>query len=407
MEQENTNRKKSTRPIFILPIMFILIWIGFCIIPIKLLFIWEKITWTIVDVRSKESTDDDWNVQTLYSPVIRYTCGWEKVTGSTSYFSSKRYTRNENITVLCNESNPSEFTTYWSFFPLVFTLFGLIALVVQIFNIKNAKIVKKTDNLEKWDNIEELNFVEEPENTQSSELKPQKNLLQKNLSDIEFFKKFPSVHINNELGTAIIFLIFSIVFWYLIYYLLFGGEEREVGWAIFASIFELVFLCMFITKLWEFIEHTIAKRKIRIWNMTMIQAKVTWFQHTADVLDSSYFQILCSDWKSRFKSEETKWRIYKFSDIPLNYLEALKIIYDPKNPQKTLQELDSHPKRFWIPDQYEETSQWLVKQIAWWQDYKHAYWIFRGKRITVWDNINVYIDPNNRKLYLVDLSFLK
>ena len=410
MEQENTNKKKSTRLMFILPIISILVWFSFCIIPIKLLFIWEKITWTVVDVRSKESVDDNWNIQTLYSPVIKYTCGWREVTGSLGYFSSKKYIKNQGITVLCNEDNPSEFTTYWGFIPLVFTLFWIFFLFIQINRLKAIKkqnIKAESKYAEDLDDKELLDDTYEFNNTETLKLKPQRNLLQKNLSDIEFFKKFPSVQINNALWIAIIALFASVGIWYLIYNFLFGDGEKEVSWAIFLWIFELVFLYLFMAKLWEYIGNTIAKRKIKRWNMTIIQAKVIWFHHTADALDNSYYQILCSDGESRFKSEEVRWKIYRFNDVPLDYLEALNIIYDPKNPQKTLQELDIHPKRLWISEQYEDTSQRLVKQIAAWKDYEYPYWIFNWKRITVWDTINVYIDPANKKSYLVDLSRLK
>lgn len=407
MDQENTNKKKPTRPIFILPVICILLWIGFCIKPIKLLFTWEKITWTVVDVRSKESKDDEWNLQTLYSPVIRYTCGWKEVTESPGYFSSQRYTKNESITLLCNESKPTEFVTYWSFVPLIFTLYGLMFLFIQIFNIKNAKKVKKTDNSEEWDDIEELNIIEEPENTQSLESKPKKNLLQKNLSDIEFFKKFPSVKIDNALWTAIIALFASVGIWYIIYNFLFGDGEKEISWAIFLWIFELVFTYLFIIKTADYIRAITAKFKIRRWDLIIIQATVIWFQHTADALDSTYYKIICTNGLSEFYSAETEWKIYWFDDIPLNYLEALKIMYNPKNPQKTLYELDNHPQKMRIKSSYKETVSRLIKQISEWENYKKPYWIFNEKMVYIWDTINVYVDPQNSKSYLVDLSFLE
>ena len=141
--------------------------------------------------------------------------------------------------------------------------------------------------------------------------------------------------------------------------------------------------------------------------MMIIQARVAWFQYTSSVLDKKYYQIICNDWKSSFYSEEIIWKTYWYDDYPLKYLHALNIIYDVKNPQKTLYELDNHPKKMMLAGWYQVTSDRLAKQIAWGENYQHPYWIFNDRKVSVWDTINVYIDPNNNKSYLVDLSFLK
>ena len=281
--------------------------------------------------------------------------------------------------------------TYESLYVISVPLIGIIILLIQIYTFKPTKKKKWTANL---DNIQ-------------IKSKPSKSLLQKNISDIEFFKKFPSVKIDNALWTAIIALFASVGIWYIIYNFLFGDGEKEVSWAIFLWVFELVFIYLFIVKASDYIHAITAKFRIRRWGMTIIQATVIWFQHTADALDNSYYKIICTDWLSEFYSEETAWKIYWFDDIPLDYLSALKIIYNPKNPQKAVQELNSHPKRLRIPEQYEHTLNRLTKQIAAWDTYQHAYWVFNKKRITVGDTINMYINPDNRRSYLVDLSFLK
>ena len=213
--------------------------------------------------------------------------------------------------------------------------------------------------------------------------------------------------IDNALWTAIIALFASVGIWYIIYNFLFGDGEKEISWAIFLWIFELVFTYLFIIKAADYIRAITAKFKIRRWDLTIIQATVIWFQHTADALDSTYYKIICTNGLSEFYSAETEWKIYWFDDIPLNYLEALKIMYNPKNPQKTLYELDNHPQKMRIKSSYKETVSRLIKQISEWENYKKPYWIFNEKMVYIWDTINVYVDPQNSKSYLVDLSFLE
>ena len=387
---EKNNNKRKRRLLYLLPIIFIVVGINFSKDPVMILLSGEKTIGTVIDVRVYKEINNEWNTYNMYSPIIEYTCWWQTNTQSPGYSSSRKYEVGQSVTVFCDSNDYSQIITYESLYIFSFPLVGIIMLLILIYTFKREEKKKE--------------IAKENKQTKSKALK---NLLQKNISEIEIFKKFHSVKIDNALWTAIIALFASVGIWYMFYNFLFGDGEKEISWAIFLWIFELVFIYLFIIKAADYIRTITAKFKIRRWDLTIIQATVIWFQHTADALDSSYYKIICTNGLSEFYSEEIEWKIYWFDDIPLNYLEALKIMYNPKNPQNTLQELDSHPKRLWIPDQYEETSQRLTKQIAAWEDYEYPYWIFNGKKITVWDSINVYIDPDNRKSYLVDLSFLK
>lgn len=388
---EKNNNKRKRRLLYLLPIIFIVVGINFSKDPVMILLSGEKTIGTVIDVRVYKEINNEWNTYNMYSPIIEYTCWWQTNTQSPGYSSSRKYEVGQSVTVFCDSNDYSQIITYESLYIFSFPLVGIIMLLILIYTFKREEKKKGIANLE----------------NKQTKSKTLKNLLQKNISEIEIFKKFHSVKIDNALWTAIIALFASVGIWYMFYNFLFGDGEKEISWAIFLWIFELVFIYLFIIKAADYIRTITAKFKIRRWDLTIIQATVIWFQHTADALDSSYYKIICTNGLSEFYSEEIEWKIYWFDDIPLNYLEALKIMYNPKNPQNTLQELDSHPKRLWIPDQYEETSQRLTKQIAAWEDYEYPYWIFNGKKITVWDSINVYIDPDNRKSYLVDLSFLK
>ena len=139
-------------------------------------------------------------------------------------------------------------------------------------------------------------------------------------------------------------------------------------------------------------------------------------------------------------SEEMLWKVSWFQTKSFEYLEGLKIIYNPKNPQETLDKLNDSEylasktdrmiinitKIIWklnlsnssedvdnveVTNSMEKYVDWLHKQtvarlnrqIKQWDQYKQPYLIFNWIRIYVWDSINVYIDPHNKKSYLVDI----
>lgn len=258
-----------------------------------------------------------------------------------------------------------------------------------------------------YQNNKEKKEYELPTDELTSQKSWLKNLLSKDISKIKIFKKISSISIDQTLSSAIIFWVFLLIPLFFGYLTIKSDDDVGIGWILFLSLLAFLFWYSFIVKLSQYIRSITAKIKIRKWNMAIIQDVVIWFQHTADGMSKSYYHIICTDWISEFFSEETAWQIHWFNDDALTYLRALKIIYDPKNPQKTLYELDNHPKRMMVSGEYEATSNRLTKQISAWESFKQAYWIFNRKRITVWDTINVYIDPNNKNSYLVDLSFLK
>lgn len=361
--QETNPNKKTYLLALIIWILFFVLWIILSIKPMKLFISWEKTTWTIVWVTPHENKDDDWETYYTYTPTIQYTCGWEKVRSEPGSSSSTKYKIWRSITVFCDPKSPKTIFIPSDFLILIMPIMGLLVLIIFWYNMIS--------------------------NRRQTEKKPA-----------------PSGNFMSIMGLSFGFLIFWMVLCFMIYSGINDGGFSSLIWIILFSIPVRLLWYGLNVKLKDYIRIKTAKSKIEKWNMVIIQATVIWFQHTADVLDKSYYLIKCSDWTIKYDSEETEWKIYWFDDIPLNYLEALKIMYNPKNPQNTLQELDSHPKRLWIPDQYEETSQRLTKQIAAWEDYEHPYWIFNWKKVTVWDSINVYIDPNNKKSYLIDLSFL-
>lgn len=362
--QETNPNKKTYLLALVIWIFFSVLWIILSIKPMKLFISWEKTTWTIVWITPHEHEDDDWGTYYTYTPIIEYNCGWQKVKSSSDSSSSKQHKIWRSITVFCDPKVPDKFSIPEDLFILIMPMLGFfVVFIVWYYVISNRTQRNKKYNV--------------------------------------------SGNLTSFIWIFGGFLIFFMFLCLLIYSGINDGDFRSLIWIILFSIPVRLLWYGLNVKLKDYIRIKTAKSKIEKWNMVIIQATVIWFQHTADVLDKSYYQIKCSDWTMKYDSEEIEWEISWHDDTPMKYLEMLEIIYDPKNPQKTLEELDAHPKYMMIPSYYEETSQRLTKQIAAWEDYEYPYWIFNWKKVTVWDSINVYIDPNNRKLYLVDLSFLK
>lgn len=361
---ETKPKNNNYRIALIIWILFFALWIFLSIKPVKLFISWEKATGTIVWVTPHEQEDDDWGTYYTYTPTIQYTCGWEKVRSEPRSSSSTKYKVWRSITVFCDPTSPKTIFIPSDFLILTMPIMGLLVLIIFWYNmISNRKQTEK--------------------------------------------KPAPSGNFMSIMGISFGFLIFWMVLCFMIYSGINDGDLGSLIWIVLFSIPIRLLRKGLSIQLKDYIRIKTAKSKIEKWGMVIIQATVIWFQHAATLMDKAFYRIKCSDWTMKYDSEEIEWEISWHDDTPMKYLEMLEIIYDPKNPQKTLEELDAHPKYMMIPSYYEETSQRLTKQIAAWEDYEYPYWIFNWKKVTVWDSINVYIDPNNRKLYLVDLSFLK
>ena len=175
--------------------------------------------------------------------------------------------------------------------------------------------------------------------------------------------------------------------------------------------------------------------------MIPVQLTIIWFKFSGEIMETDrYYQIICSDWQKEFYSEEMLWEVSWFQKNSFEYLEGLKIIYNPKNPQETLDKLKNSEFKASKTDRtiinvieaiwklnpgnsnndidygeatnsmekyvdwlYKQTVARLNRQIEQWEQYRHPFLIFNWIRIYVWDSINVYIDPHNKKSYLVDI----
>ena len=394
------NKKNNNRFAAILCLGFLILWLILGANPMKLLISWDKVMGKIVSVNSTKHENDEWKTYYMYSPTIEYTCWWSTVTQKTKSSSSTKYIEGKNIVVLCDPNDPTNFMIIDD------VIRGLIVLIIPLM----AAIACLIGMLPK----------------------SKKNSL--------------PIGMPISIPTIIILLGAFIVFWsfwlYSIYSLIIWGVSVwALLWAPIGCIVAWVLRNSLIYKLEEHLRIAIAKKKVKRWKMLPVQMTIIWFKFSGEVMETDcYYQIICSDWQKELYSEEMLWKVSWFQTKSFEYLEGLKIIYNPKNPQETLDKLNDSEylasktdrmiinitKIFWklnlsnssedvdnveVTNSMEKYVDWLHKQtvarlnrqIKQWDQYKQPYLIFNWIRIYVWDSINVYIDPHNKKSYLVDI----
>jgi len=135
ISMKNNGIKRWKSPTLFL-FIFAIIW--FCIywcfmFPIHLLmFTWTQVSWVVTDVTVHEDDEDG----DTYEHKVKYTCGWVATEQRQGYSSSSHYRVWENVTVYCNENNPTKFAIK-SFSNYLMLLFPLTWLLVLYFGGKN------------------------------------------------------------------------------------------------------------------------------------------------------------------------------------------------------------------------------------------------------------------------------
>lgn len=398
--KNDKNKKSNNRFAAILCLGFLILWLILGANPMKLLISWDKVMGKIVSVNSTKHENDEWKTYYMYSPTIEYTCWSSTVTQKTKSSSSTKYIEGKNIVVLCDPNDPTNFMIIDD------VIRGLIVPIIPLMAAIACLIVMLP--------------------------KSKKNSL--------------PIGMSISIPTIIILLGAFIVFWsfwlYSIYSLIIWGVSVwALLWAPIGCIVAWVLRNSLIYKLEEHLRIAIAKKKVKRWRMIPVQMTIIWFKFSGEVMETDcYYQIICSDWQKELYSEEMLWKVSWFQTKSFEYLESLKIIYNPKNPQETLDKLNDSEylasktdrmiinitKIIWklnlsnssedvdnveVTNSMEKYVDWLHKQtvarlnrqIKQWDQYKQPYLIFNWIRIYVWDSINVYIDPHNKKSYLVDI----
>ncbi len=136
---------------------------------------------------------------------------------------------------------------------------------------------------------------------------------------------------------------------------------------------------------------------------------------------SNWYYLQTNEWFTQYCSDLIKdWEIESvlinpdFDKIYKKYWYE----YDKNETHKkdVLNEIDKRKTE----EKYEAKNWWLLKKlvIKWWNFfskndrnivetwYQTPYLIINWHKISVWDNVDVYIDPKNEKIYWMDIDFL-
>jgi len=433
MTKTTETNRNNNRVILLFWLIFTTVWIFASINPIKLLFTWNRETWTVVNVEVNEEEDDDWGTYYTYTPIVKYKCWWNVITESARSSSSFKYKRWESINIICDPLNYWNFILYSDFLILLFPIIWLFVLFLYFNSIKWWQTQMGKENTITWNSLlasESIKLSNTAPQNSSSEIIIPKNR-----------------HWNNNIqSTSNIPLFFGLfIFWWVSLFLVINlcswRTSGNILWEIFCTLCSLWATVLIWYGSFKNIQNSNriknAKNNIEKWLLTQKNSIVKGFRQSATVLDQTYYEIITTDWNVNFYSERIPWKVIWFNDDISRFLDAEHIIYDPRDPQKALNELHqiSNRELLWkyqwvdkilnnvisikspkLPDKnilwnymqvlYTKTEQWLKNQIEQWESYKQPYWIFNGKKIYVWDIIKVYIDPFNEKIYLVDLSIL-
>jgi len=175
------------------------------------------------------------------------------------------------------------------------------------------------------------------------------------------------------------------------------------------------------------------------WLLQPIITKVIRFdlEHIWESTNTGHFCIITSNWKTEFSSEPIESSITWYNPIKLmplwstsiiwfkfnmleiessiNELEKIQTPTDIKTRMKNADTLSIFTKITqaltgwrlykWILSDIKKCEEYL-KKISKNSEFKNSYLEYKNQQIHIWDNITVYIDPNDPTVYQVDTDFL-
>ncbi len=158
-------------------------------------------------------------------------------------------------------------------------------------------------------------------------------------------------------------------------------------------------------------------KKNKEW-MKRIEAKVVAFEacnpnKETGVASTYYFTV--SDWINDYDSEEFNAKVTWWCWNIGKSLELMKISYNSENPKITIRALNERLKTIEIELQ-EQT--WIKATLLRWaytatqkvkedlEKWITPYMEFRWHKLSIWDRVGVYVDPENSDNYWVDADFL-
>lgn len=205
---------------------------------------------------------------------------------------------------------------------------------------------------------------------------------------------------------------------------------------IFWSIFTILLWCGIVYNLIKNFKFKKIIKSKKKWVFQPINTKVIRFDFEAWLgSGKGYYHIISSNWQTEFSSESIKGTIVGFDTMELLPLYNIGFKYNILEIEKTIQELDKIKTEVDIKNYIEnhnsvlnvlgkgiqQMSEWLfydtmlskineckeyLKEISKTTEFKNSYLESKNYQIHIWDNITVYVDPNDPTIYQVDTDFL-
>ncbi len=197
---------------------------------------------------------------------------------------------------------------------------------------------------------------------------------------------------------------FTDIIWYVV-----------VGWIL------LIFIYIFV---WDYLRKRKAKKLKYEWNWVLKRLKVSSVKesYVSWDEDSSWYYLY------RLEVKDETWNVYKseyFKDAEHGWrtVEEMKVkydgvTYDLSDKDNAIKQLNDNLNRL---EMELSNDPWLFKKIWLKQDINamkkyieiakewpiNPYLVCNGHKISVWDTVDVFVDPENPNLYYFDLDFTK
>lgn len=161
--------------------------------------------------------------------------------------------------------------------------------------------------------------------------------------------------------------------------------------------------------------------KVKITSINVYHARDNVYNsHNNTNISYPYYYAEADRWDTIYCSEAfSKWHIWWTS---LGSIQKIYLIYGVQydNDQTHKQELLQEINRRISDNQYNLENWWFLKRIASkvWNNYLEGqkkiieewyqppYWEINWRKISVWDTVDVYIDPDDPNNYWMDIDFL-
>lgn len=215
----------------------------------------------------------------------------------------------------------------------------------------------------------------------------------------------------------ILFFWIIIILWSFYFFIIKNYTISEIiGWLLLWLIISIVwFFCYRIDR-----KTVNAKDLKKTWLWILKKVKITSIEHYHSVWDDwfDWDYLQANEWTNIYCSDGFNWGTIKWTSIDMlkDIYRDYWFAYNEKHKIDVLKWIDKHIEECRIQMQYS----WFFKRL--WSkvilnSYKHAKEIVENwyipptleinwHKISVWDTVDVYIDPKNERNYWMDIDFL-